>query len=109
MTPPKNVKLSNRIKIWSIYCRIEWDAPHSKNILLTGKLFLSLLKDLLSKIGMRGNPLTVKGLSFQMLPFYCQSISFGLEMKSFVIQRKYNFEDKIIVYYVPRRTMRVIA
>ena len=43
---------------------------------------------------MRGNPLTVKGLSFQMLFFYCQSISFGLEMKPFVIQRKYNFEDK---------------
>ena len=42
---------------------------------------------------MRGNPLTAKGLSFQMLPFYCQGISFGLEMISFVVQRKYNFED----------------
>ena len=33
--------------------------------------------------------------------FYCQSISFGLEMKSFVVQRKYNFKDKRnkIVWY----------
>ena len=43
---------------------------------------------------MRGNHLIVKGLSFQMLYFYCQRISFGLEMKSFVVQRKHNFEDK---------------
>ena len=36
-----------------------------------------------------------------MLFFYYQSISFGLEMKSFVVQRKYNFEDKRkkIVWY----------
>ena len=43
---------------------------------------------------MKGNPLTVKGLPFQILSFYRQSISFDLEMKSFVVQRKYNFEDK---------------
>ena len=42
---------------------------------------------------MRDNPLAVKRLSFQMLTFYCQSISFGLEMKSFLIQKKYNFEE----------------
>ena len=29
-----------------------------------------------------------------MMSFYCQSISFGLEMKSFVVQRKCSFEDK---------------
>ena len=29
-----------------------------------------------------------------MLSFYCQNISFGLEIKSFVVQRKYNFKDK---------------
>ena len=45
---------------------------------------------------MRGNLLTVKGLSFQMLSFYSQSFCFGLQMKSFVLQRKYYFEDKRI-------------
>ena len=67
---------------------------HSKNKLLAVKRFLSLLKDFLFDIGMRRNPLTVKGLSFQILSFHCQSISSDLEMKSFVVQRKYNFEDK---------------
>ena len=43
---------------------------------------------------MRENPLSVKRSSFQMLSFYCQSISFGLQMKSFVVQREYNFEYK---------------
>ena len=59
------------------------------------------LKDFLFKIGMRGNPLTVKGLSFQRLSFYCQSISFGLEMKSFIVRKKFNFEHKRkkIVWY----------
>ena len=66
---------------------------HSKNRLLTVKFFLLLLKDFLFKIGMRGNPSTVKGLSFQILSFYCQCIFFGLRMKSFVVQWKYNFED----------------
>ena len=42
---------------------------------------------------MGGNPLTAEGL-FQMLFFYYQSISFGLEMESFVAERKYNFGDK---------------
>ena len=67
---------------------------HSKNRLLTVKRFISLLKNFLFKIAIRGNPFTVKGLSFQILFFYYQSISSGLEMKSFVVQRKYNFEDK---------------
>ena len=31
-----------------------------------------------------------------MMSFYCQIISFGLEMKSFVAQRKYNYNNKII-------------
>ena len=35
---------------------------HSKNGLLTVKQFRSLLMDFLLKIGMRGNPLTVKVL-----------------------------------------------
>ena len=43
---------------------------------------------------MRGNPLTVKGMSFQIMSFYGESIFFGLEMKYIVLQRKYNFEDK---------------
>ena len=54
---------------------------------------------------MRGNPLTVKGLSFQMMSFYCQGISFGLGMKFFVVQRKYNFEvkrKKIVLYNLIR-------
>ena len=55
-----------------------WFFIHSKNILLTVKWFRSLLKE----------------FSIQILSFYCQSISFGLEIKSFVTQRKYNFEDK---------------
>ena len=67
---------------------------HSKNRLLTIKQFLSLLTDFSFKIDMRGNPLTVKALSFQMLSFYCQSISFSLEIESFVVQRKYDFKDK---------------
>ena len=67
---------------------------HFKNRLLTVKRFLSLLKDFIFKFGMGGNRLKVKGLSFQMLSLYSQSISFGLEMKSFVVKRKYNFEDK---------------
>ena len=67
---------------------------HFKNRLLTVKRSLSLLEDFLFKIGMRGNPLTVKGLSFQILSFYCQSMAFGLEIKFFVLQRKHNFEDK---------------
>ena len=29
-----------------------------------------------------------------MLAFYCQSISFGLDMKSFLVQKKNNFEHK---------------
>ena len=29
-----------------------------------------------------------------MLTFYCQSISFGLDMKSFLVPKKNNFEDK---------------
>ena len=74
---------------------------HTKNRLLTVKRFPSLLKDFLFKIDIRGNFLTVKGLSFQMLSFYWQSISFGLEMKFFVVQRKCNFENKRkqIVWY----------
>ena len=67
---------------------------HSKSRLLTVKRFLSLLKDFPVIIAMKRNPLTVKGLSFQMLSFYCQSISFGLEMKSFIVKRKYNFKGK---------------
>ena len=39
-------------------------------------------------IGMGGNPLTVKGLSFQMLYFHCKSIFFGLEMKLFVVKKR---------------------
>ena len=58
---------------------------NSKNILLTVKRFFSLSKDFLLKSDMRGNPLKVKGLSFQMLFLCCQSISFGLRMKSFVV------------------------
>ena len=58
-----------------------------KNRLLTVKLFLSLLKYFIFKIGIRGNPLRVKGLSFQIMSSYCQSIYFGLQMK-------YNFEVK---------------
>ena len=46
------------------------------------------LKDFLFKIGMQGNPLAFKRLSFQMLTFNCQSIFFGLEMKSFLVQKK---------------------
>ena len=36
-----------------------------------------------------------------MLTFYCQSISFGLEMKSFLVPKNNNFEDKReqIVWY----------
>ena len=68
---------------------------YSKNRLLTVELFLSLLKDFLFKIGIGGNPLTVKGLLFPILSYYCQSISFGLEMKYFVVQRNIpNFEYK---------------
>ena len=68
---------------------------------LTLKRFSSLLKDFLFKIGMKGNPSAVERLSFQMLTFYSQSISFGLEIKSFLIQKNNNFEDKIkqIVWY----------
>ena len=68
---------------------------------MTAKRFPSLLKDFLFKIAMRGNPLAVEQLSFQMLTFYCQSISFGLEMKSFLVQKNNNFEDerKKIVWY----------
>ena len=69
---------------------IRWTL-HSKNRLLTDKWFLSLLKDFPSKIGIR---LAFKGLLFQIPSFYCQSISFSLEMKSFVVQKIYNFEDK---------------
>ena len=47
-----------------------------------------ILEDFLYKIGIRGNPLAVKRLSFQMLTFYSQSISFGLEMKFFLVQEK---------------------
>ena len=67
---------------------------HSKNKLLTVKRFLSLLNNILFKISIKGNPLTVKGLSFQMLSFYCQIIFSCLEMKSFVVKKIYNFEDK---------------
>ena len=67
---------------------------HSKNRLLTVKRFRSLLMDFLFKIGIRGNPLKVKVLSFQVLSFYCQIISFGLEMKSFLVRRKNNFDVK---------------
>ena len=67
---------------------------HSKNRLLTVKQLLSPLKDFRFKIGRRGIPLTVKRLSFQLLTFLCQSISLELEIKSFVVQRKYNFGDK---------------
>ena len=42
------------------------DWIHSKNRLLTVKRFSSLSKDFIFKIGMRGNPLTVEGLSFQI-------------------------------------------
>ena len=45
----------------------------------------SPLKGFLFKIGRRGNPLTVKRLSFQMLSFSYQNIFFGLQMKSFVV------------------------
>ena len=61
---------------------------------MTLKRFPSLLKDFVFKIGMRGNPLAVEQLSFQMLTFYCQSISFVLEMKYFLVQKKNNLEDK---------------
>ena len=37
--------------------------------------------------------------SLKMLSFYWQSISFGPEMKSCVVQRKYNFEDKRKKWY----------
>ena len=66
---------------------------HSENRLLTVKRLLLLLKDLLLEIVMRGNLLTFKGVLFKIISFYCQSISFGLEMKSFIVQRKYNFKD----------------
>ena len=60
----------------------------------------SVLKDFLFKIVMRGNPLAVERLSFQMLTFYCQSVSFDLETKSFLVQKTNNFEDKKqIVWY----------
>ena len=78
---------------------------HSKSRLLAVKRFLSLLMDFLLKIFMRGNPLTLKGLSFQMLSFLCQSISFDLEIKCFIVQKKYNFKDKrkqIVWYYLSK-------
>ena len=73
---------------------ILWFGSHSKKRLLSVKLFLSLLRDFLFKIDMRGNPLTVKGLPFQILSFHCHGISFGLEMKSCIVRRKCNLEDK---------------
>ena len=50
---------------------------------------------------MRRNSLAVERLSFQILTFYCQNISFGLGIKSFLEQKKNNFEDKRkqIVWY----------
>ena len=96
------------ISKWKSFLRaiVDWNKNwhiwvHSKNRLLIVKWFLSLLKDFLLKIGIRGNHLKAKGLSFQILSYFCQSISFGLEMKYFVVQRKYNFEDerkKIVCY-----------
>ena len=50
--------------ITDFYILENLDALHSKKRLLTVKRFLSLLKDFLFKIGVRGNLLTVKGLSF---------------------------------------------
>ena len=41
--------------------------------------------DFLLKIGIRGNPLTVEVFSFQVLSFYCQSFSFGLEIIEFTL------------------------
>ena len=69
---------------------------HFRKIVIVAHLIATGLpfKGFSIQIGMRRNPLTVGGLSFQMLSFYCQSISFGLEMKSFIVQRKYNFQDK---------------
>ena len=74
-----------------LYRHKNWKMSHFKSRLFTVKRFLSLLKDFLFKIGMRINPLTVQGFKFQMLSFYWQSFSFGLKMKSFVVQGKYNF------------------
>ena len=59
-----------------------------ENKLLPDKWFLSLLKDFMFTISMRGNTLTAKGLSFQMISIHCQSVSFSLEVKSFVVKRK---------------------
>ena len=38
-----------------------------------------------------------------MLSFYCQNIFFGLEMKFFVVQRKYNFKHTLQNYFKKRR------
>ena len=54
------IKISIR-KLWGKFFL------HSKNRLLTVKRFPLLLKNCLFKICMRGYPLTVKRLSFQML------------------------------------------
>ena len=62
--------------------------------MITKNIFLSQLKDFLLKIVMKRNPLAVKGFSFQMIFFYCENFSSALQVKSFVVQRKYNFEDK---------------
>ena len=75
---------------------------------MTLKRLPSLLKDFLFKIGMRGNPLEVERLLFQMLTCHCQSISFVLEMKSFLVQKK-NFEDKrkqIVWYNLSNKNIR---
>ena len=58
---------------------------------------------------MRGNPLTVERLLLQMLTFYCQSISFVLEMKSFLVQKKNKFGGKrkqIVWYYLSNINIR---
>ena len=52
----------------------------SKNRLLTLERFPSPLKDFLFKIGMRGNPLAVERLSFQMLTFFTVKV-FPLVLK----------------------------
>ena len=104
-------------KPWKILCRecymflceLEFYFPlHSKNGILTVEQFRSLWMDFLLKIVIRGNPLTVEVFSFQVLSFYCQSLSFGLEIKSFVVWRKYNFDVKrkqILWYNVPIRNI----
>ena len=91
--------IQNSRIIFSLLYRLFFYILHSKNRLLTVKWFLSLLKDFLFETGIRGNPLTVKGLSFQMLSFYCQSISSGLEMKLIIIIKSIIFNTTITSHF----------